>query len=196
MSLFYVAVLICLTIPDGFCTETGDNCTSDQCSAYHPIIIELMDHLDSNTEHKELVERTLMEGANISDSQSDIDLFGEMYTFLNYVLTLTPNTGNTMEVPLWFYKYAFTQSGKELLRMPAVNDWIRRWMNQWSVYLDSPESISGIPSWSKSTNALSKGTVDLNVDSSDYIIPEDGFQSFNDFFCREIKPERRPIESA
>lgn len=32
-----------------------------------------------------------------------------------------------------------------------------------------------------------------NIDLSDYIVPEGGFKSFNDFFYRKVKPEARPI---
>lgn len=35
-----------------------------------------------------------------------------------------------------------------------------------------------------------------NIDIEDYIVPEGGFGSFNDFFTRKIKPGKRAIESS
>ena len=68
-----------------------------------------------------------------------------------------------------------------------MNQWIRDWLNEWAVYLDSPASINGIPTWSD--------VVDLSTDS-EYVIPDGGFQSFNDFFGRSLKPGTRPIGDA
>ena len=35
-----------------------------------------------------------------------------------------------------------------------------------------------------------------NIDIDDYMVPEGGFGSFNDFFTRKIKPEKRPISDS
>ena len=144
------AVLLSLL---GTSTATGsdshidDVCASEQCSSvYHPIITELVEHLENNPGHKALVESVLVEGAAVD--QNSTDLFPAMYRFLDSVLTLSPTKDNAMSVPFWFYRYAVTETGRELLRMPTVNDWIRRWLNQWAQYLDSPASASGILSWS------------------------------------------------
>ncbi|MGB0428650.1 MAG: archaetidylserine decarboxylase, partial [Flavobacteriales bacterium] len=34
---------------------------------------------------------------------------------------------------------------------------------------------------------------DYNMDMSDYLVPDSGFSTFNEFFYRQIKPEARPI---
>ena len=49
--------------------------------------------------------------------------------------------------------------------------------------MDSNESLYVIKSW-EDNNA---------INMSEYIIPDNGFQSFNQFFYRQIKPECRPI---
>ena len=55
--------------------------------------------------------------------------------------------------------------------------------NKTATFLDSPDSIYVIQSWEESND----------VNMSEYIIPDNGFQSFNQFFYRQIKPECRPI---
>lgn len=45
----------------------------------------------------------------------------------------------------------------------------------------------------RSTKKVQPFIEKYELDMSPYVIPEDGFQSFNDFFYRKIKPEARPI---
>ncbi|WP_196888563.1 phosphatidylserine decarboxylase [Aureivirga sp. CE67] len=57
--------------------------------------------------------------------------------------------------------------------------------------------VSSIGGWymnSKgSKNKIENFIKEYNMDMSEYICPENGFSSFNDFFYRKIKPEARPI---
>jgi phosphatidylserine decarboxylase len=36
----------------------------------------------------------------------------------------------------------------------------------------------------------------LSIDMSDYVVPEGGYRSFNDFFTRRLKPGARPLDTA
>ncbi len=179
---FFVSMVVLLAL---LLSWIGYSTGSESHIEYHLIVRELVEHLEHHSEHRALVESALVEGA-VGHNSTDL-LFTEMYQFLDSVLTLSPTKDNGMLVPLWFYRYAVTAPGRELLRMSPVNDWIRRWLNQWAAYLDSPKSASGIKSWSD--------VIDLGADS-EYIVPEGGFQSFNDFFCRNVKPGTRPIASS
>lgn len=42
--------------------------------------------------------------------------------------------------------------------------------------------------------AIGKAVQQLAIDMSDYVIPEAGFEHFNDFFTRKLKPGARPVE--
>lgn len=50
-------------------------------------------------------------------------------------------------------------------------------------FADRPSSVQRIP----------KTIEQLNIDMKDFVVPEGGFQSFNDFFTRHVKPEARPF---
>ncbi len=52
-------------------------------------------------------------------------------------------------------------------------------------FADSYNSTSIIPIWQSW----------YKINMSEYIIPQNGFQSFNDFFTRQLKPGMRPISS-
>ena len=163
----------------------------EDTSPYHPVIQELQQYLVEHPHFASKVETALTNG---EEQQNTTNLFSEMFDFLNSVLTTIPSTDNSMAVPLWFYQNAITEEGSEIFKMPLVNEWIRKWLNEWAKFLDSTASTKGIDSWLESgnLNLLNRGSVDLN----EYIVPENGFQSFNDFFCREIKPYVRPIHFA
>jgi len=58
--------------------------------------------------------------------------------------------------------------------------------------------VSRILGWYANTNCsknrIQKTVRDLNIDMDDFIIPEQGFTSFNDFFARKIKPDARTFD--
>jgi len=88
-----------------------------------------------------------------------------------------------------------TPAGQSLFRMDAFNDCLRAILKSWCRYLDSPQSRNVLHSeeggW-LSTPSWSLHHLD------EYLIPDRaaphwGFSSFNAFFHRQIKRERRPI---
>ncbi|MEM9063354.1 MAG: phophatidylserine decarboxylase associated domain-containing protein [Pseudomonadota bacterium] len=99
-----------------------------------------------------------------------------------------------------------TTSGMAVMRMPRMNDALRGVLRAWCRYLDSDESAhvlnDGTHGWfqghdlprdseafKKSAwhyNALDEYEIDLDK-------PHGGFEGFNDFFHRQIKPSVRPF---
>jgi phosphatidylserine decarboxylase precursor len=63
------------------------------------------------------------------------------------------------------------------------NVWYSRFMRDYGAFLDTPASAGGIETF--------LANPDYRVD--DYIRGPSGWQTFNQFFAREIKPGRRPI---
>lgn len=64
-----------------------------------------------------------------------------------------------------------------LVKRKAFSIWFGR-------YMSTKASAKKIPGF------VEKHKIDLH----EYIVPKDGFKSFNDFFYRKVKPEFRPIE--
>jgi phosphatidylserine decarboxylase len=61
--------------------------------------------------------------------------------------------------------------------------WTNYFVEEHGKFMDSKKSIGAINQW------LS----DSSLDNSDYEVPSGGFQSFNQFFARNLKPGLRPI---
>ena len=92
--------------------------------------------------------------------------------------------------------WMMTPSGKALMRMPQFNGPMNKIMKAWCVFLDSPESRyvlnDGPTGW------LNKDALKYNQVESDYVIPDKkaeywGWKSYNDFFHRMVRMEKRPI---
>lgn len=108
-----------------------------------------------------------------------------------------PAKRNTFPMSTLFVYMMFTPSGEAAFRNAAFNDAIRRILQAWCDYLDSPASQdvlnTGKYGW------LSKSAYELNK-LYEFVIPDKsaphwGFKSYNDYFHRQIKPEYRPISS-
>ena len=67
----------------------------------------------------------------------------------------------------------------------AFSDWMGGVAEAWGAFLDTPASAAGIESFAS--------LPDYNVD--DYFQGPSGWQTFNQFFARAIKPGKRPIDA-
>ncbi|MCT4666226.1 MAG: archaetidylserine decarboxylase [Flavobacteriales bacterium] len=89
----------------------------------------------------------------------------------------------TEEVPsggMIRFLYGQNPLGKILLHQLFKRKWISSFVGK---HMDSKRSIKRIQAFIDQ----------FQMKMDDYIIPSTGFQSFNDFFYRKIKPEARPI---
>jgi phosphatidylserine decarboxylase len=106
-----------------------------------------------------------------------------------------PTRSNFFPVSTLFVHMMATPAGQALFRNHAFNDGLRVILKNWCVYLDSPESR--VVLHTNEYGWLCKSSYERhNLD--EYLIPDSpdphwGFKSFNDFFHRQIRPEKRPI---
>ena len=90
---------------------------------------------------------------------------------------------NFIEKFAWFYyknKYAQQIVGKE----PGLS-WCREFAAARGKFLEAKESTASIPKW----------MADPSIHIEQYVVPPDGFKTFNDFFIRDLKPGTRTIAS-
>jgi phosphatidylserine decarboxylase len=72
--------------------------------------------------------------------------------------------------------------GRLSLPLLCARPWFSRWYGK---RMSHPSSTAKIADFIR----------DYSVDTAEFIEPEGGFRSFNDFFMRRLKPEARPIDS-
>lgn len=106
-----------------------------------------------------------------------------------------PSNRNFFPMSSLFVYMMMTPSGEAAFRHPLINGALRAILIEWCGYLNSPASQSvlntGPNGW------LSPSAYEYNK-LNEFVIPNQaaphwGWQSFNDYFHREIKPEVRPI---
>ena len=109
----------------------------------------------------------------------------DLYTFLNEWFYFLPNTKNGLDKILEFSMlyYHNPQGMRFVLEEPGYS-WALDFIEERGKFMDSPESAKGIDVW------LDDGS----IDHGDFVMPTDGFKSFNDFFTRDLRPGARKID--
>ena len=148
----------------------------------NPVVEELKLYVETNATFAAELNQTLIEGAKLSNLNS-IPNYNDMYTFFNNALTIAPTATNPVMIDFILFNYTRTQTGNQIIPQMKTINWFYNWLYQWNIYLNSFESTSVLPGW-----------YDI-INMSEYIIPQNGYQSWNEFFIRKIKPNVRPIDS-
>nr|WP_299340884.1 phosphatidylserine decarboxylase [Allomuricauda sp.] len=110
----------------------------------------------------------------------------DLYKFMNDWYYFLPNTTNGLnkiiEFSMLYYHNPYGM--KFVLEEPGYS-WALKFIEERGKYMDSPESVKGIAPWFK----------DTSIKHDDFVLPAEGFKSFNEFFTRELKPGARKIDA-
>ena len=111
----------------------------------------------------------------------------DLYGFINEWYYFLPNTHNGLDriLKFTFLYYKNPDGMKFILTEPGLS-WANSFIEERGKFMDSPQSAKIIEEW------LS----DNSLKNEDFVLPKEGFKSFNDFFTRDIKPGTRPIDDA
>lgn len=119
--------------------------------------------------------------------------FDDLCKFFNHWYYLVPINNDAtfyeftyIEEFAWFYyKNKF---GQEIVRKEPGLSWSKDFVAARGKFMDSKESTATIQKW----------VADESVKIKEYIVPKDGFKSFNEFFVRDFKDKdkARPITSS
>ncbi len=108
----------------------------------------------------------------------------EMYDFFDQWLVFTPTPENGRKFMDSFYDLTGTPEGRAAVLEEPFRNWLYDFMIARGAFMDSAASAATLETWMENPE----------IGIEDYIVPEDGFSSFNDFFTRQIKPGARTIE--
>ncbi len=109
----------------------------------------------------------------------------DLYPFLNEWFFFLPNTHDGLDriakFSFLFYKNPYGE--KFILEEPGKS-WSLLFVEERGKYMDSPESTANLDVW------LS----DDSLGNEDFVLPPEGFKSFNEFFTRNLKPGARHVD--
>jgi phosphatidylserine decarboxylase len=165
---------------------------------FHPSVEAFRELLNEDGVVRMLVSQMIEE---VPDDHRTVDNVRELLQQLNYITTLAPHWQDKKKkrhffpMSVLFTYMMMTPSGEAVFRNRRLNDALRMVLRAWCGYLDSAESRhvlnDGKHGW------LNKVSWEVNK-LDDFVVPDPtdphgGFASFNAFFHREIRPEKRPI---
>jgi phosphatidylserine decarboxylase len=164
-----------------------------------PAVMALGQLLERDPIVRMYVMQMIEEALEIPGSPKTITNVYDLLNALDRIVRIAPvyapkGQRNFFPMSSLFVYMMFTTAGEAAFRNAPFNDAIRRILKEWCAYLDSPASRevinTGPNGWLSGPAREEYKLDDFQVDWS---APYGGFASYNDFFHREIKPEKRPI---
>ena len=111
----------------------------------------------------------------------------DLYTFLNKWFYTLPTVSNGLDNIIQFsLLYYHNPYGLQFVNKEPGLSWTMDFVKEQGKFIDSRQSTGSISQW------LSDSTLHNN----EYIVPVNGYQSFNQFFTRNLKPGMRPVAHA
>ena len=145
---------------------------------HEPVVDDFLSLMAARPDLRESVADAI----EIADLQG-IDTVDEFLVYLDDLVTFVPTEREVVPECLKFYYIINQAPGDALNKDAAFNAWMHDLVEAWGTFLDTPASAAGIETFRHATN--------YNID--DYIEGPSGWQTFNQFFAREVKPGRRPV---
>jgi phosphatidylserine decarboxylase len=145
---------------------------------HEPVVDELLSLLARRADLRASVdiaiETAALQGIN------DLDSFT---TYLDELITWIPTEREIFPRALALH-YIVNQAPEDKLNNDdEFNAWLKNFVDAWGEFLDTPASAAGIASFASMPN--------YNI--NDYFEGPSGWQTFNQFFAREMRPGKRPI---
>ena len=153
-----------------------------------PPVKQLKSLYTNNQEFKNTVDlmfenvHDLPDGTANPWKNQNIDDLGNFFNDWFYFL---PNAHNGLDriLKFTFLYYKNPIGMKFILEEPGLS-WTNSFVEERGKFMDSPESAKIIEEW----------LADKLLGNEDFVLPSEGFKSFNEFFKRDLKPGARPIE--
>lgn len=148
-------------------------------TAAQPIVGELLSLLMERPDLSAALQASIRE-ANLPD----VPTLPKYLEFLDRMVVLIPSERDLNAYMLRFY-YLISLSPGGLLRVDkSFLDWTRKFAADWGAFLDTPASAARLESF----------RANPNYRLQDFVEPEGGWKTFNEFFARQVLPGKRPVE--
>ena len=180
----FIALSITLPVPAAGVMHNGNAGHGYTIYTVHqPVVQQMVDMVNASPSFHAELEAALLEQAPSSYWYGKT--LDDMYAFLDEWVVFLPHIDDARQYMDHFYEFAGAGKGRELASKNPLRSWLYDFMMAVGEFMDSPASASAVPWW----------TGDARINMADYIVPPCGYQSFNEFFTRRIKPGVRPVDS-
>lgn len=171
--------------------------------AYEPIVEELRQLIDMKKDWKQAFEKAICNAQKAGVPEMDDILSVEDYLwYINELVRWVPRENSEgREVLDRICKFYFILDQPSLLELqtriePAdapppstpLSDWMVRYAREMGKFLGTPASLT--------PDSLKTFRESPNYNLDEYIEPDGGWRTFNEFFARHVKPGYRPVAAA
>ncbi len=147
--------------------------------AHQPIVTELIALLAARPD----LSKALDESVRKADWPG-VRNHSHYLAFLDRVVTMIPIDRNLNRYVDEFF-YLVDQSPNDILQIDAsFQTWMHKFCASWGAFLDTPASAKDVPSFFG----------DPAYHIGDYYVAPSGWLTFNQFFARQVRPGKRPID--
>ncbi len=144
-----------------------------------PIVTELIALLHERPDLSDALQASIGE-AKCPDVTSRIQYFD----FLDAMVILIPTDRDLNAFVLKFY-YLIDLSPNAVLQTDAAfQSWVGKFAEEWGAFLDTTDSADGIKGFFSNPS----------YHIEDYFVAPSGWLTFNQFFARQVRPGRRPVD--
>jgi phosphatidylserine decarboxylase precursor len=146
---------------------------------HQPIVEELIGLLKARPDLTAALEASMR-----TADRPGVATLAQYYDFLNEMVTLIPTDRNLNPYVLKFY-YLIDLSPDDFLQTDeSFQRWVRKFARDWGAYLDTTASASGIKSF----------YANPAYHIEEYCEAPSGWLTYNQFFARQVRPGRRPVD--
>jgi phosphatidylserine decarboxylase len=146
---------------------------------HQPIVAELIALLGARPD----LEAALTHSLRKAD-RPGVGTLTQYYEFLDEMVTLIPTDRNLKPVLLNFYYLIDLSPDRVLQADESFQNWTRKFAEDWGRFLDTTASAEGIPGFISNP--------DYRIE--EYCVSPSGWLTFNQFFARQVRPGRRPVD--
>jgi phosphatidylserine decarboxylase precursor len=146
---------------------------------HQPIVGELIALLKARPDLAQALKQSIRKA-----DRPGVATLAQYCDFLNKMVTLIPTDRNLNPILVKFY-YLIDLSPDGLLQTDAAfQRWSRKFAEDWGAFLDTTESAKGIKSFCSNPS----------YHIEDYCVAPSGWLTFNQFFARQVRPGKRPVD--
>ncbi|MCX7173353.1 MAG: phosphatidylserine decarboxylase [Proteobacteria bacterium] len=146
---------------------------------HEPIVGELIALLKTRPDLSDALKESIRKA-----DFPDVVTLPQYYDLLDRVVTLIPTVRNLNPVLLKFYYLIDLSPDDVLLKDEPFQRWVRKFAAELGAFLDTTESAAGIDSFFSNPS----------YNMGDYFRSPSGWLTFNQFFARQVRPGKRPVD--
>ena len=152
-----------------------------------PPVVKLKSMYTSDNNFKQLIDSMFLNVQPLPDGSQNFwknKNINDLYSFLNKWFYTLPTVSNGLDDIIQFsLLYYHNPYGLRFVNEQPGLSWTMYFIKEQGKFMDSRQSTGSINQW----------LADSSLHNNEYVVPVNGYESFNQFFTRSLKQGMRPV---